>query len=414
MNLTLQTWPAFAANIASPKDPGEYSPAAIEKFMKEMDDYIIDIKGVHPQFRALNTISMIQFQNEEEQQFYADAWNRFCDEKAKIEARADSGSFTGNSGMQILAQFLKFRQAAELIKCEYIAKAMYESVTMHNQQACAAFNFKHSISKCVYILVTKYGVSRKDIALIWGGGATQVSKEKKEKIALRKKLEGNQSVIDMLRDADIDLIDIGLGNAEEVKQNEFLKDDSLKLGTQSQEERQRNIDRFQRGKANYCFFTFKAGGVGLSLHHTDEMTKEKVRRHKDSNFAFVEDIPKIPSKQRICFLSTTYSAMELVQGLGRTSRLTSLSDTIQIILFYAGTIEARVAAIVSTKLRCLRKVVRVGESWENVILGGVKEDDYKNESVKIIQQLEDNNVKSKPIEDESAEEIELDLENESE
>ncbi|NBQ70823.1 MAG: hypothetical protein EBU46_19130, partial [Nitrosomonadaceae bacterium] len=118
----------------------------------------------------------------------------------------------------------------------------------------------------------------------------------------------------------------------------------MKLGTQSVKARQQEIDAFQSGKTKVCVFTFKAGGVGLSLHHHDDTCK-----------------------QRESVIAPCYSAIELVQGLGRAPRLTSLSETVQTMLYYKGTIEEHVADKVSQKLRCLKEVVRQRESWEDVI-----------------------------------------------
>ena len=85
----------------------------------------------------------------------------------------------------------------------------------------------------------------------------------------------------------------------------------------------------------------------------------------------VDDIHNVPVRQRINFVAPTYSAIELVQGLGRTPRLTSLSDSPQVMVFYRNTIEDSVARIVSQKLRCLSKVVRTREKWADVVVGGV-------------------------------------------
>lgn len=118
----------------------------------------------------------------------------------------------------------------------------------------------------------------------------------------------------------------------------------MKLGTQNASSRQLEIDRFQTGKSKICLFTFKAGGVGLSLHHHDATC--------------------LP---RESIIAPCYSAIELVQGLGRAPRLTSMSDTVQTLIFYKGTIEEHISAKVSQKLRCLREVVRQRESWEDMI-----------------------------------------------
>ena len=141
-------------------------------------------------------------------------------------------------------------------------------------------------------------------------------------------------------------------------EKDFIKD--FELGPQSLKARQRDIDKFQFGKSLCCIFTFKAGGVGLSLHHEFPHTK-----------------------QRVVILTPTYSAMEMVQGLGRCPRITSLSDTSQVIVFYLGTIEQHVAARVSIKLKCLQKAVRQRESWESIIMG----DKYQNKVQQLLKDM---------------------------
>jgi hypothetical protein len=116
----------------------------------------------------------------------------------------------------------------------------------------------------------------------------------------------------------------------------------------------------------YCIYTYKSGGVGLSLHHSDEQTRIKVRRQKNG-YAVVEDIPKVPTRPRKATVGPTWSAIELVQGCGRVPRLTSLSDSEQNFLFYRGTVEEEQAFVVTHKLRCLSKVVRQHESWQDLI-----------------------------------------------
>ena len=56
--------------------------------------------------------------------------------------------------------------------------------------------------------------------------------------------------------------------------------------------------------------------------------------------------------------------------------MTSLSNTYQELVFYRHTVEEDVARIVAQKLRCLSRVVRMREKWEDVIVGGVRADDH--------------------------------------
>ena len=365
--LTNDHWNDFAKNIASDwgrlKDigPADHSPGAVERLMTYLDRYTIRVTGVRPQFKAINNIQMIAFATTEGKEFYDTAIERFLEKKAKIEA--DEEMSAGQRNINILVALLQFRIAAESNpdRVRHIAKAMWESVQKHNQAAVAALNFKVSIVKIVDCLVNVYNVPREQISLIWGGAPQESEKQKK-----KKKIESNVALQEALKAEGITLEDLDLDEVEDfIEIDETLK---AKLKPQNAKQRQKEIDKFQKGESLYCLYTFRAGGVGLSLHHTDEYTNEKVR-HKESGYAYVEDIPRISTRQRICFVAPTYSAIELVQGLGRCPRLTSLSDTPQLMIFFRGTVEEKVARIVGMKLRCLSKVVRQKESWESMIIG---------------------------------------------
>ena len=117
-------------------------------------------------------------------------------------------------------------------------------------------------------------------------------------------------------------------------------------------------------------YTFRAEvRVGLSLHHSDEFTEFKCRR-KPSGYVVEEDIPLVPVRPRRNFVALTYNAIELVQGVGRCPRLSSLSDTEQYIICYQGTIEVDIGYIVSKKLQCISSVVKQHEAWADIIMYG--------------------------------------------
>lgn len=381
--LSNDTWHSFAKSVARPAEPEEYSPAAVERLMTKLSPYIVDVKGVRSQFKAINGVQMIQFQNKSEADFYHQAWERY---EAMIEKIRGYSLSDSQSRFLILAQFTVFRRAAELCRAPYLAKCAWEIVQTGKQVPVIAVSFKGTIRRMVDIWVNDYNVSRDDISLIWGGGKTAQTKKQKVKGAI----VNNEILQQALKDIGITLTDLNLADVQDYIEEE--DDPALRLGNQSLKERQREIDRFQRGRSHYCAFTLKAGGVGLSLHHTDEFTKEKCRRKKNG-WVYVEDIPLIPTLQRVCLLTPSFSAIELVQGLGRCPRLTSLSDTPQTMVFYSGTIEERVAQIVSLKLRCLRKVVRSRESWEDCIVGGIPEQECRELTV----------VKNQPAEEEPEE-----------
>jgi len=370
-----ENWPTFSYSVSSPADPKDHNEAAIARLTKDMEHYIIRVRGVRSQFDAQNSVRMIKFQTEEERDYYNQAWERYLKEKAKLEAAGIATSTaTGNSRFALLVQFLKFRMAAEYCRREHLAKLMYEAVQKGNASVCA-LNFKGTIIAVTKILNEKYKVPRDQISLIWGGGQTDLTKKQKMKAAIKAKAEALEKAG---LDASELLADMGLDEVEDRVMEELPE--HLRLGTQTKEDRQREIDRFQSGRSVYCMYTFRAGGVGLSLHHTDELTKYKARRQKNG-YAIVDDIPNVPVRARVNFVAPTYSAMEIVQGLGRCPRLTSLSDTKQTLLFYGGTIEEDVARVVSQKLRCLSKVVRQRETWQDVVVDGVKAEKHIDENV---------------------------------
>lgn len=394
--LTNKNFLEFAQNIASDYGrldikPEEYSPSAMGRLREYMNDYIIQVKGIQPQFRARNRVELINFDCQADREYYEKAFERYLKEKAKIEAQIG----IMGSKFLILVEMMKFAQAAEFTRMPHIARRMYNAVNNKDfpRVACCANKFKGSITRAVQVLINDFNVKRDDISLIWGGGQ-QLTKKQKQK----KTITSNEMLMQMLKESDIDMEDLDLDDIDIPSEEELKFPPELRLGIQSKQDRQREIDRFQKGITHYCFYTFRAGGVGLSLHHTDKLTIQKVR-HKESGYAYEEDIPLIPTRPRINFVAPTYSAIDLVQALGRCPRITSLSDTEQILIYYRGTIEERIAAIVNAKLKSVKNFNRNRESWEDVITGGK----YGESDSEIDRKhLTDSNV------DDSEEEIEED------
>jgi len=236
-------------------------------------------------------------------------------------------------------------------------------------------NYKQSITKIVKHLILDYGIPRSKISIIWGG-ETQVkayTEEQAEELLARCKRGDIIPTASQLKKLE-EYLKYRESSEEELSQQ--AKDaafiEKYDLGPQNKKKRQHEIDKFQQGKAIFCLYTYKAGGVGLSLHHSDDWfldTPFECRR-KPNGYVYEEDIPKVPVRQRATRGQPTYSPIEAVQGFGRVPRLTSLSDTDQAFLYYAGTIEEAVADRCSQGLKCLKKTIRTGskESWEDIII----------------------------------------------
>lgn len=348
--LTNSNFLAFAQMVAQPSQPDEYNAAAVKRLVNDyLDPYIVDVKGIRFKHHAKNRIELISFTTPEEQQAYLNAWEEYKRRLAVLEQRDVPGG-----RFMILVEFLKFRQAAELIRAPYLARRMWEIRNKKGRSAVGAVNFRETVAKITTILVNDYKVPRSRVSLIWGGMANKPNKKKtltKEKIDELKELFSEEDLAFLrehgILDEQPNITDM-LDNANTMAGVHKEKETSnLRLGTQTKNQRQAEIDRFQNDESDYCIFTFKSGGVGLSLHQ------------------------ELPSRrQREALIAPTYSAIELVQGLGRCARFTSCSDTEQTLIFYAGTIEYDVAMCTSQKLRCLKEVVRQRETWESVILNG--------------------------------------------
>lgn len=416
MIITERNWKQFATDVSSPSDPTEYNQEAVDRLMRKMEPYVVRVKGVRPQFKANNQTLLIDFQTSDGRMFYDQAFDRFKKRMAKAKAKAAQGY---SAMAEKLVAMLQFRIAAESNpdRVKHIALAMHESVNKHNKAAACAFNFRISTAKVIDTLMKDFGVSRREISVIWGGNQVNTSAKKQAK----KTILGNSELLAHLEASGISLDDINLGEDVELQEEINFASD-LKLGSQNLKQRQDEIDRFQKGISKYCFFTFKAGGVGLSLHHTDALIPDSYKssaieqikfssnpiitdiytkilknqlgdakkmwsnrgehlsqeerqtlvhilgcRRKESGYVYEEDIPFVPTQSRELYCAPTYSAIELVQALGRCPRLTSLSNTNQFLIFFRGTIEEKVEAKSRMKLRCLSKVVRQREDWQDII-----------------------------------------------
>jgi hypothetical protein len=124
------------------------------------------------------------------------------------------------------------------------------------------------------------------------------------------------------------------------------------VGGQSQSTREHQRQQFQKGEADVMLFTMRSGGVGISLHHDNEK-----------------------ARPRHIIIPPTWSAIDLVQALGRGHRITSISDTTQDVIWYKNTIEEKVCERVEAKLGCINASVGAKENWVNVFTNGTVQKD---------------------------------------
>lgn len=101
------------------------------------------------------------------------------------------------------------------------------------------------------------------------------------------------------------------------------------VGGQSDKVREAAMADFQEDRCHIALINTAAGGVGVNLHDTQG---------------------KFP---RISYISPTYNAKDYHQTLGRIDRLGAKSDTLQVILVAAGTIEDRILEVMEEKIKNL-------------------------------------------------------------
>lgn len=340
--ITNENWPTFANHISYPFIPEEYEEACIQKFLKYFDDCIVRVKDIKLKYKSFVSTHRIHFKSHIEEEEYQAAWDNYQKKKAKIEG---DKSLTASQGrFAMLAQFIIFRKAAEKIKRYHFAEFVVKSWDAGKAPALG-LAFKGSMVAVYKILVEDYGWQRKDVSFIWGGSTESLND--KQKLAKQLKAKGLDSI---LQGMNISMEDLGIDmqnlNEKTTEQYEFEKEHNLL--SQKPEEREKERLRFQRQDSRLLLFSYKAGGTGLSAHHERRFPK---------------------ARQREGLFSPVYSEKETIQALGRLARITSISDTYQVMAYYANTIEVDVMARLIMKLKCARHVGKGNDSWESIITG---------------------------------------------
>lgn len=328
--LTPERWPYFAKDVCLGSSPEDYNKEAVKRLMEKIKPYIIRVPSISTKFKTHNSVGFIDLSHEEMMQYNA-AMRIFLEACAKILETGEP-----NYAMAILVELLKFRQASEKLKAPYYADAAADSIKA-GKAPIIAVAFKQTLAIVVKTLIEKHGLSREDISVIWGGA----SKPSEKATAAAK---------------------VAWAEMEQMV-------DDYDLGSQNHKERWKNVKAFQTGKSKVCVFTFKSGGVALSLHH-----------HKN-------DGSQLP---RETFSSLTYSVIELVQAFGRAHRMNSISDTYQQVICARNTIEElHVAPKLIKKIECLGEVTAIRESWASTLVKGALETEATSVKETLAEQLLD-------------------------
>src|SRR5574343_393858 len=136
---------------------------------------------------------------------------------------------------------------------------------------------------------------------------------------------------------------------------------NLRLVAMADDERQREIDRFQEGKTQFCIYTLSAGGTGVDLDH---------------------QIPD--ARPRWVYSTVCYYAEEFMQALGRCMRVATISDVVQESIFFNNTIAAKhVAPKLMRKVKAIAKIASSRDDLVSVLEAAVLDDTREKDSLVI-------------------------------
>lgn len=343
MKTTKVNWPVICKELCAEYDTGPdiYNPNVMRDFRKLYEDHIIWMP-VKSKYQATLEFMPIEFESEDLREEYHKAEEAHYKRKAKIEANSEYSE--SQRAINILASYTIFTKAAENCRRYFLGK--WANDTWNSGFAPAiGFRFKQTGSSVIRILMEDYNWSRRDISIIWGGATETLSA--KNKLAKRIQKMGDKA-LDMLDELGIDTekdLDIDLDNLSIKTEEQYEWEKRNKLLTQKPEEREEERNRYNRQDSKLALFSYKSGGVGLSLHHQKMYPKARPRRGM-----FTPD----------------YSEKLGVQALGRLPRLTSISDTRMWFCWYKGTIEKEVIEKFKMKCKSMQELTRHPECWNEV------------------------------------------------
>lgn len=324
---------AFLTKFLSPIKGARTS----SKIKKQMDNYVEHIGPmfVRPPndplpYKIHNKIEIIDFPSEREEEFYRRAEQDYID---SIEA---IGGEVKNLDM---AKFTIFRGAAEYCKVPWMVAAALER-EKRGRSVILAFNFKRSMLRAL-ALMAEHGVGRDNISIVKGPDriiqphevygdveyANLLSRQDYEIAKYKEQNEGaepddpwffltkkEKAKKNKTRRFNQEMVRAGETRTEQHARVQWLTE--LELGTQSDEVRAREVDRFLENKTHFFFFTSAAGGTGIDADD------------------------RIPNgRPRSTITGVSYTGEEWIQVFGRDARVTTLTDVEHIIGMFNKSIE---------------------------------------------------------------------------
>lgn len=326
-------------------EPHRASKVGAKRLRKILSPYILTRPRVKWAHKAINDVVILDFLNDHQRSRYARAEQTYVEKCRRLGKDPASGTL----GAFVILN--EFRRTVEPIRGEQVSDIVaskYREGLVAPVVACA---YRNTINSVVLNLVKKHGIPREEIAIIWGGRRKfrrDILMNKAECAALARRIAAGDDIsyreLRALKETIVyeqDAIEHG-----EIRQDDSVDEDahnarldtldSLQLsGSQSSKQRYENIQAFQTGEAKICIYTIASGGTGLSLDH---------------------DKPSLLPRE--VWITPIYSGIDFKQGLGRTVRRATLSDTWQHVCLMRGTVEEHhVAPLLDTKMAALANSV---------------------------------------------------------
>ncbi len=190
---TRKTSKQLLEDIAYPRSPMDYNESAMKRLRDNIEDYIVELKGVKFRYPTKTNIEMIHFKTVEQAALYARAYEDYLRElwEKKRETR-NHGAMARWVAMQ------KFQEKAELIRCDQLAERLVMRVK-DGKQVITGSKYLNTCREIWRQLVKKHGVNPDRICFIVGGQT-----ERKRQEMVDKFQSGN---------ADYMIVTIGSGGA---------------------------------------------------------------------------------------------------------------------------------------------------------------------------------------------------------
>jgi hypothetical protein len=356
-HVSRETFPEFARTLTLGADPRQANAAALERWGAAIGDRFVKPPGDPQKVKALNKVKLFEITDEANKNMLKNAMKNY------LESLERTGRSIDPQG-QVMVAFMVMARAAELATVDtWVADAIHAH--QNGYAPVIAIRFVETLKELVMKLCeSEYfkskGLTKQKISLIWGGNreikpeellpetrAAEIAakmgmwildnpdearKPKADDIGITKeefrsfhkgiKYTSERIFREMTKDAF-------------AARNEKLRE--MKLHNQNQKERHENVQDFLNGATEFCIYTLSSGGTGISLDHRYQYTRP-----------------------RSVMSTLTYFSEEFAQALGRCVRLTTLTDTVQMIYVPEGTL---LSDHMAPKLaRKLRSIDAIGSS----------------------------------------------------